>query len=658
MPPIKFLFVAFIGVVISTQACCAQDTRIPTNSHPSEPSIENIQQMDNVQLGAAFRALLAEKTGKEGPMSDQQMGQAIRKMIQQGASPNPAVADDLMEALGGRSRDLNAKVQLNPIASTGKKQVMVYIANEPNAVAGRRVAGWLANDPEKLELRKWLLRDIEKFPALVEQEISEIRQHTPVENGAAIFTNKLIRQGLFLGKAAGDTEYKRFSFVADAKIETLSQPLTNQAVFSSVAKNLAAKFPTSEHQFLVVSKSHGTDKFVVATVMGQLFDAESRQEAFEILEKNAIQKQKKARAGKPSGKLGNNFNGGTLGADFRGDTLGGKLLTTGFAKEAFIEALQVEGDRLEIPLLFLESCRSQMDAAQMRQLKGDRDGTVIGSLYTSDKTGLRFTTIDYRKLFQNSKRLGGLTEGFVQYLDDVQAHQIPIPEKSKIGGENAPADSHNTNLNHAEETHADSFVKEKEKLVGFLKENVIGRVLKTSKVSKIDGGKVESNFQRKTVYCNLKETQRGFSFDICYSIEQTLQDLDDEGNNTGEPRVKDRVLTFRHEYVIRRSTGKAAGIARLVSISGEETFGTGFELGMELQEDKLVESMSTIGYSDSFSKGGSFRPTASRRVVTYENSDNLLMKTDETTLFEIDRETMQKTKATQQPEARIEKEGS
>ena len=85
--------------------------------------------------------------------------------------------------------------------------------------------------------------------------------------------------------------------------------------------------------------------------------------------------------------------------------------------------------QLEIPLLFLESCRSQLDAAQVQELKGKQAGALIGSLYTSDKTGLRFTTINYPQLFQQAQQHGSLTEGFVKYLDGVQATQIPIPAK-------------------------------------------------------------------------------------------------------------------------------------------------------------------------------------------------------------------------------------
>jgi hypothetical protein len=318
--------------------------------------------------------------------------------------------------------NLNEKVEVNPIATDSKSQVLVYIANEPNAVAGRRVAAWLSQDAEKKQLADWLRRDLEKFPALVDQEISDIKQHAPIGNGVAIFTNKLLRDGMFLRKSAGESQFKHVAFNSDSRLEILSQPLTDPEVFGSLAKNLTIEFPTDEHQFMVVSKSQGTEKYVMATVMGQLFNATSKKQAFEIIENNANKAKAVAAAQKPEGTLGDNF---------AGDTLGGKMLTTGLTKEGFFESLQTENTlgQLEIPLLFLESCRSQLDAQQMQQLKGENAGSVIGSLYTSDKTGLRFTTINYPQLFQQARQHGSLAEGFVKYLDGVQATQIPIPEK-------------------------------------------------------------------------------------------------------------------------------------------------------------------------------------------------------------------------------------
>ena len=238
-----------------------------------------------------------------------------------GAAPAPAPVPDL-----------NEKIEVNPIATGNKKQVLVYIANEPNAVAGRRVAGWLSQDAEKKQLTDWLKRDIEKFPALVEHEINEIKRYTPVENGVAIFTNKLLRDGVFLSKTAGEGRVSRVAFNSDSRLEILAQPLTDPAVIGALAKNLATAFPTKDHQFLIVSKSHGTDKYVMATVMGQLFDASSKQEAFEIIEKNANQVRALAATQKPAGTPGDNFSGDTLGDNFSGDTLGDNFVATQWAE--------------------------------------------------------------------------------------------------------------------------------------------------------------------------------------------------------------------------------------------------------------------------------------------------------------------------------------
>ena len=93
------------------------------------------------------------------------MGVTILSQLLYGqAAPAPPANGGAMPAFGAAPApvpDLNKKIEVNPIAAASKKQVLVYIANEPNAVAGRRVAAWLSQDAEKKQLTDWLKQDIE-----------------------------------------------------------------------------------------------------------------------------------------------------------------------------------------------------------------------------------------------------------------------------------------------------------------------------------------------------------------------------------------------------------------------------------------------------------------------------------------------------------------
>jgi hypothetical protein len=180
------------------------------------------------------------------------------------------------DALSG---DLNKAISLSETKSdAGKTQVLVYCVNEPNAAAYAQIRDWLREEggEEFVRVADWIEGDLERFPNAVDQELSQIRQHAPLDTGVAIVSNALLREGRFLQKPAGSGEYVSVPFKATESGELLPHPVTDPAVFAKIIDQLAATFPPENHEFNLITKSHGSDEFAMATSMGQVLDVPSK----------------------------------------------------------------------------------------------------------------------------------------------------------------------------------------------------------------------------------------------------------------------------------------------------------------------------------------------------------------------------------------------
>lgn len=388
---------------------------------------------------------------------------------------------------GSVGGDLNKRVVVDPnvAESAGKTDVLVYLANEPNVQAFDDIAQWLRQGEESEFQRaaEALEKDLEKFPAIVQSEIEAIMANALPDIGVALFTNRMTTESTFLYKLPGKLQVlpRVMNFPSTLDLQSVAHPHTESDYLAAVFDNLITVFPPEDHQYVLVAKSHGSEEFVFATVMGQLLGAESPEALFRVVDdylaKHGLSRDDlndaladkgpdllqttnenselsnealgnsmagdtlgNSMAGDTLGNsmagdtLGNSMAGDTLGNNMAGDTLGGKIMTTGLAKQDFLNVL-LANQRLqavELPVLFLESCHSELEKDLLTQLSGDHVGAKVGSLYTSDKTGLRYTTIDYEALFSHiaDQPTDRLSSGFVSYLDDVQAHQTPIEPES------------------------------------------------------------------------------------------------------------------------------------------------------------------------------------------------------------------------------------
>lgn len=185
---------------------------------------------------------------------------------------------------------------------------------------------------------------------------------------------------------------------------------------------------------------------------------------------------------------------------------------------------------------------------------------------------------------------------------------------------------------------------DRQNAVKFIRDNIIGRPVHYQSIVKIDNGKLEVDFTRTMTFCNLAETARGFTFDLCTNIKQTNYDLSKEGQRTGDGQTKDRLVVIRYEVMERRSTDKLVGSKRPLANTLEDPIGS-VELIQEIRCDgsNLRIRRSTVGYDDFFTKGGSHKPGAEEAEEIFTVIDGLLQHSETGQHFDVDPVTFRRT---------------
>lgn len=105
-----------------------------------------------------------------------------------------------------------------------------------------------------------------------------------------------------------------------------------------------------------------------------------------------------------------------------------------------------------------------------------------------------------------------------------------------------------------------------EKVIQFLKSNVIGKVLFTDDiVYKLDNGNLEGIYNDQMVFSNLVRTENGLKFSMTTVTHELIYNLDENGVRS--TLVKDFTGTsvFCYELAMRKSTNKLTGYMHCVS---------------------------------------------------------------------------------------------
>ena len=188
-------------------------------------------------------------------------------------------------------------------------------------------------------------------------------------------------------------------------------------------------------------------------------------------------------------------------------------------------------------------------------------------------------------------------------------------------------------------------VGQRERVITFLKEKVLGKTLVSQRSGKLDSGRIGFDTSSRTTFTNLVETEDGFMFDVLEVIQQTNYDLDEKGARSGAKHVKDRSRLYRCRIMERKCTKALVGFGYIVMNTYTPQTGWAESVQMKEESGTLIMKQSTVLYSDFFAKGDTYRPGATDMVTTISVRDGKLTVTDEITPYHVDPETLKRTKS-------------
>jgi len=178
----------------------------------------------------------------------------------------------------------------------------------------------------------------------------------------------------------------------------------------------------------------------------------------------------------------------------------------------------------------------------------------------------------------------------------------------------------------------------------FIKSNLIGKTLETRVTTKIQGGLIETEFNRREMFVNFVGGTDWMEFDAIILIQQKLWDLDEAGKRTHEePRIKDRALAIRYGFHENKSKREAIGSSRSLTTSIDHSRGGGATAYRANVKDSILTMRSSSAlYSDGFGKGGEWIPIATDTTVTYSIVDGQLHATGHEVGYSVDPETLER----------------
>jgi hypothetical protein len=185
----------------------------------------------------------------------------------------------------------------------------------------------------------------------------------------------------------------------------------------------------------------------------------------------------------------------------------------------------------------------------------------------------------------------------------------------------------------------------------FLREHVVGKTVATpDTIIKYAGNKVEGVTSGTDSYTNLVETADGFKFDVVTVSKLTNYDLDKEGKRVKPGRNEDATFLTRYHLTERKSTGKLVGTARVMS-STHKTFTAGLTVAVLMTVPKagLQTKEHSLFYDDFFEAKGKWKPGASESTIRFYLDNGKLWVAAETLQFDVDPETLKKTRTADPP---------
>jgi hypothetical protein len=181
----------------------------------------------------------------------------------------------------------------------------------------------------------------------------------------------------------------------------------------------------------------------------------------------------------------------------------------------------------------------------------------------------------------------------------------------------------------------------------FLKNHVMDKTVAKPKTTiKMDDNKMESEKEEQLTFNNFTETSQGFNFDETTVSKETRYDLDANGKRILPGRDLSGTAVYRYEIRERVSTKKLTGTFRILS----KTFNTPSREGVailvtsaRIVDGKLMLSETVPGYLDLLGPKGKYVPGSWDSKGTISMVEGKLQSEWETTVFEVDPDTLKRT---------------
>ncbi len=168
-------------------------------------------------------------------------------------------------------------------------------------------------------------------------------------------------------------------------------------------------------------------------------------------------------------------------------------------------------------------------------------------------------------------------------------------------------------------------------VINFLKNNVIGRSLKTDEiVYEIEEGKLEGVYSDEMFFSNLSLTESGLQFDMTTITREKIYFIDANKDRGALKKDFTGVSVFRYEFAERKSTSKITGIMRLVSSTVHDHTMEGIIYGVhdvQLKGEQLCWKEQQMLYRDMPTEKEQYRAVAfDAKIQFYLENDKLRFK--------------------------------
>lgn len=185
----------------------------------------------------------------------------------------------------------------------------------------------------------------------------------------------------------------------------------------------------------------------------------------------------------------------------------------------------------------------------------------------------------------------------------------------------------------------------KDKIIQFLEDNILGKLLHTSTLYKLENDTLEGVYNDKMTFSNLVRTSTGFKFDMTTVTQELVYKLDSSGARTSIVKNYTGTSVFRYELAMRKSTNQLTGYMRCISTTVQDStmeaivcgiFDVAFD-GKELkwQEQQLLYRDNPIGEN-------LYKPVAFNSKVRFYLSEGKAVFEYLPTLWDISPDTLEK----------------